>query len=464
MMNSQCRELLNAVDLHSDIEVQIAGRDPVLPTRFSLAEAAAGTLAAVGVAAAEIWKRRSAGEIQQVSVAVLHAAAALNSYRYHRIVDGPDPLAGFAARAAAGATAIYPTGDGRFFHTHESFDTDGMCAAIGVTHPTPEKIAAALHGWNALDLEDHLAGLGHCGAMVRSAEEWAGHPHGQTLAQTPVVEILRIGDSDPEPFGVGARPLAGIRVLDLTRVLAGPTCARTLAEHGADVLRIGAEHLPTLAFFDMDTGHGKRWANVNLKQSQGHDRLRSLAAGADVFSEGYRPGAMARLGFSPEALHEIRPGIVYVSINCYGHAGPFANRPGWEQLGQSVSGMAWEEGGADAPRLVPAAACDYTTGYLAAFGSLVALLRRAEQGGSYHVRVSLARTGMWYMAQPRMAPHLQLPIEIPGRDAVADCTQESITDYGRMLHLAPVVRMSKTPPRWDLPSPQSGSAPLEWIN
>jgi crotonobetainyl-CoA:carnitine CoA-transferase CaiB-like acyl-CoA transferase len=230
------------------------------------------------------------------------------------------------------------------------------------------------------------------------------------------------------------------------------------------VLRVGAQHLPTHTFFDMDTGHGKRWANVDLKQADGRNALLDLVRDADVFSEGYRPGAMQRLGFSPEALHQHRPGIVYVSINCYGHAGPFAGRPGWEQLGQSVSGMAWEEGGANAPRLVPAAACDYTTGYLAAFGALVALLRRAREGGSYQVRVSLARTGMWYLAQPRVAADVQLPGAIPGREAVAQFTEETATGYGLMTHLAPVVQLSKTPPYWELPSPLAGSAPLVWRN
>jgi hypothetical protein len=126
--------------------------------------------------------------------------------------------------------------------------------------------------------------------------------------------------------------------------------------------------------------------------------------------------------------------------------------------------MAWEEGGDTAPRLVPAAACDYTTGYLAAFGALVALLRRAQAGGSYQVRVSLARTGMWYMAQPRVSDDLSLPAEIPGREAVAAFTRESATDYGQMTHLAPVVQLSKTPAYWELPTPRPGSSPLRWVS
>lgn len=458
-------DLCELLDLPKSPSVSFAGSDPILPTRFKLAETAAGVLGAIGVAAGEIWKLRG-GDDQLISVDVNHVAAVLNSFRYHRIVGGMDPAAHFGAAAQTGSTAIYATKDGRFFHTHGSFDAEGMCAALGVVDPTPEKMAAAVGQWDGLELEEHLEALGRCGAMVRSAVEWAEHPHGQALAEVPVVEILRVGDSDPEPFEPGERPLSGLRVLDLTRVLAGPTCARTLAEHGADVLKIGAAHLPTIEAFDLDTCLGKRWANLNLKDSDARATLRKLVAEADVFSEGFRPGVMSRFGFSAETLHELRPGIVTVSINCYGHAGPFAHRPGWEQLGQSVSGMAYEEGGngADMPRLVPAAACDYTTGYLAALGVLVALLRRAQTGGSYQVRVSLARTGMWYMQQPRVAASTSLPDEIPSREQMSPFMEGSLTYAGRLKHLAPVVQMSSTPTRWSCGSPEPGSATAAWLS
>lgn len=462
MPNSQCQELLDTLDLSSDSTLVFTGRDPVLPTRFALAETAAGVLGAIGIAAAEIGKMRGGDAAQEIRVNVHHAAAALNSFRYHRIVGGLDPAQMFGAATQTGSSAIYQTKDGRFFHTHGSFDPAGMCAAIGVQDSTPKKMASAVASWDALELENHITELGHCGAMVRSALEWAEHPHGQALAATPVVEVLRIGDSQPEPFTNANRPLKDIRVLDLTRVLAGPTCARTLAEHGADVLKVGAEHVPTIESFDLDTGHGKRWTNLNLKENEDHETLRALVGDADIFSEGYRPGVMRRLGFGADELHEMRPGIINVSINCYGHSGPFANKPGWEQLGQSVSGMAVEEGGADAPRLVPAAACDYTTGYLAALGTLVALLRRAREGGSYRVRVSLARTGMWYMQHPRVSTDAELPDGVPSREAIARFTIESATHLGPLLHLAPVVEMSQTPPYWELPSPSAGSSQPVW--
>lgn len=457
-------ELCDLLNLSIDLPVNFTGCDPTLPTHFRLAETAAGALGAIGVAATEIWSARGGSE-QALSVDVRHVAAALNSFRYHHIINGMDPASMFGTAGQTGTTAIYPTRDDRYFHTHGSFDPDGMCADLGITDPTPEKMAKAVAQWDGLELEAYLESKGHCGAMVRSAHEWAEHPHGQALAEMPVVEILSLGESDPEPFQSGERPLSDVRILDLTRVLAGPTCARTLAEHGADVLKVSAAHLPTIEAFDLDTCLGKRWAYLDLRNGGDRDTLERLVTRADVFSEGFRPGVMSRFGFSGEELHQLRPGIISVSINCYGHTGPFAHRPGWEQLGQSVSGMAFEEGGngTEPPRLVPAAACDYTTGYLAALGVLVALKRRAEHGGSYQVRVSLARTGMWYMAQPRIAPDAGLPADIPSRHECIEFTEISSSYAGMLRHIKPVVQLSQTPAHWSAGSPQPGSAAPAWL-
>ena len=159
------------------------------------------------------------------------------------------------------------------------------------------------------------------------------------VAALPLMEIMRIGDSDPEPLPTGDRPLSGIRVLDLTRVLAGPTCARTLAEHGADVLEITGAHLPSLGYQELDTGHGKLAAHLDLRAPGDVDILRGLVRKADVFSQGYRPGTLASRGLSPEELAAIRPGLVYVSLSAFGHAGPWASRRGFDTVVQTVSGI-----------------------------------------------------------------------------------------------------------------------------
>jgi crotonobetainyl-CoA:carnitine CoA-transferase CaiB-like acyl-CoA transferase len=357
-------------------------------------------------------------------------------------------------------TAIFACGDGRYIHLHGSFThTPGILAELGLREgATSEEIAAATLKRGAFELEDALAANGLCCAVCRTAEEWAAHPQGALLAMRPVLEVTKIGEAPPVPLGDADRPLSGIRVLDLTRVLAGPTCARTLAEHGANVLHITSPHLPTIDRFEMDTGHGKRQAFLDLNLPPEAEQLRELVRGADVFSQGFQHGSLERRGFGAKQLARTRPGIIYVSENAFGHEGPWMGRPGWEQLAQATTGVAVVQGGADKPTLAPAAMNDYTTGYFAAMGTMIALRRRAQEGGSWLVRVSLSQTSMWYY---------RLGIGLDGGAAsgigdMAPFMQERDTPYGRMKHLKPPLQMSETPPRWALPSAPIGTGRPIW--
>lgn len=360
----------------------------------------------------------------------------------------------------------HPTKDGRYFLPHMGLPhlAERILSILKCEYEL-DSVVRAVASWDALALEDAVAEVKGCGAMVRTADEWAMHPHGKALAMQPVIEIIKIGESDPEPLpsvaGINKdRPLAGTRVLDLTRILAGPTCARTMAEHGADVLMVTAEHLPQSEFFVMDTGHGKRTCFLDLAHDSERQRLLELVRDADVFSQGYRPGALARHGFSPEQLAEIRPGIIYTSMNCYGYTGPFKERAGWEQLAQTVTGIAAEHGG-DRPTLLPAAACDYTTGYLAAYGTLLALGLRARVGGSYHVRASLCQSGMFIHRQERVDfedPNMEIE-----ESELAEIRATSVTPYGQMQHLGPVLGLSETPPHWELPTVPLGTHKAGWL-
>jgi crotonobetainyl-CoA:carnitine CoA-transferase CaiB-like acyl-CoA transferase len=249
-------------------------------------------------------------------------------------------------------------------------------------------------------------------------------------------------------------------VLDLTRVLAGPTCARTLAEHGAEVLHVRSPHLPFIEPFVIDTNPGKRSCHLDLERTEDAAQLRALVRQAHVFSQGYRAGALAHRGFAATDLAELRPGIILVSINCYGHTGPWAGRPGWEQLAQTATGMALEHSGNEAPAVVPAAVTDYTTGHLAAFGVMRALARRTTEGGSWLVRVSLARTAMWVQSLPR-TPAEASPSGIDPA-ALAPWWIEMNTAWGRLGRLGPIERMSETPPRWDLPPAPLGTHAPRW--
>ncbi|MFZ5670916.1 MAG: CoA transferase [Pseudomonadota bacterium] len=433
---------------------------PALATPFYGEAAAAAALAAGAAEAGAIWRTRT-GVSQAAAVDTREAAASLISFLFQRFED--PALAPARDLPTTAANGFLPCGDGRFVYLHPSFDDSrGHLALLGC-EDRPEAVRAALAGWRAADLEAAAAKAGLCAAMVRSPGEWDRSDQGRRLAATPLVEVTRIGEGPPVPFPAeGDGPLSGVRVLDLTRVLAGPACARTLAAHGAEVLHISGPGLPSVPPFVADTGHGKRCAVLDLKTLAGRERLWALAAEADVFSQGYRSGALDRLGFSAEAMAARRPGIVHVSINCYGHDGDWAERPGWEQLAQTVSGMAHVQGGAPdgggEPALLPAAVNDYTTGYLAAFGTMVALRRRAQDGGSWRVRVSLTRTAMWVRS---LGLHADAASPFtPGE--LAGWSLRETAGFGPVSFLRFPATMAATPPRWRRPSEPLGTHDAAW--
>jgi crotonobetainyl-CoA:carnitine CoA-transferase CaiB-like acyl-CoA transferase len=253
-------------------------------------------------------------------------------------------------------------------------------------------------------------------------------------------------------------PLSGLRVLDLTRILAGPTHARTLASYGADVLYITSPRLPNAQVWTMDTNQGKLSAFLDLDQSKNVERLRELVKEADVFAQGFRAGSLERRGFGPEELAAQRPGLIYVSINCYGHVGPWRERPGWEQLAQTASGLAAAQGTPERPERMPAAACDYTTGYLAALGTLAALWRRSREGGSYLVRASLAQSAMWFA---RLGPTCD-PAQASGPGDLAELVVDTPTAWGTLRHLKPAVHLSETEPHWSRPPVPLGTHAPVW--
>lgn len=436
--------------------IDLTGGDPVLPTDFKIGTAASTVIAATALAATELWRLRT-GRGQSVSVDVRAAVAAFRSERYLR-VDGqvpPDPrgeIFGF-----------YRTADGRFIQLHGALPhhRDGIVGLLGC-ESTRAAAATAVQAWKAEDLETALAGIRMPAVMVRSSAEWQTHPQGRAVAALPLLEIVRIGDSRPEPAGDGGRPLSGVRALDLTRVIAGPVCGRTLASYGAEILLITSPHLPNMPRLVMDTGQGKLSATLDLRRAGDAERLRDLVRPADVVCQSYRPGALATQGFSPEDVARLRPGIVYVTLSAYGHTGPWRERRGFETLIQSASGMAHEQGqaaGLDRPSHLPAQVVDHGTGYLAAFGALVALARRAHEGGSYLVRVSLAQTGRWVDALGRVdgrrTPELTL-------EAVDDLLANSDTPFGRLRHVVPAARLSETPAFWSRPAVPLGTHAAAW--
>ncbi|HEX5093020.1 MAG TPA: CoA transferase [Burkholderiales bacterium] len=446
MPQAALRELLALARLEG--EAEIAGTDPVLKTPYRVGAAGAAALAAVGVAAAELWRLRT-GRNQKVSIDLRAAAASLKSGAYLKI-DGKAPKAIWDP-----FSLFYPVKDGRWvrFHCNYPHHRAAALRVLGVGEDV-EAAKAAAAAWEGAALEEAIHAAGGCAGFVRTAREWAAHPHSTAVAAQALLTIERIGDAPPEPLPAGNRPLAGIRALDLTRVLAGPTCARTLAEHGADVLKITAAHLPDSGDIDLDTGLGKLSAQLDLRKAEDVETLRRLAKQADVFSQSYRPGALAARGFSPEALATLRPGIVCVSLSAWGTTGPWQERRGFDSIVQTVSGMADVQGAGGAPKLLPCSAIDYVSGYVMALGAMVALARRAKEGGSWRVRVGLARTGKWIVDRGTADP--------AGSVEPVAKTMETKSPAGVITHLAPVLQLSETPPFWARPPVPLGYHRPEW--
>ena len=437
--------------------VELTGEDPALPSSFRVGAAAQTTIAAAALAAAEVWKLRT-GRTQTVACDMRHAVIEFRSERHMRIAGrtrGPawDKIAG-----------VYASGDGRKVRLHTNFPhhRDGILELLGCAYER-DAVQAALMQWRAEAFETAAAEAGLVATMMRSPEEWAAHPQGKAVARLPLFEIIRIGDAPARSLPAGAdRPLSGVRVLDLTRVIAGPVCGRTLAAHGADVMRITAPHLPSLPELDIDMGRGKLSSHVDLRAADDRACLEGLLRESHVFVQGYRPGGLDAKGFSPEALAEMRPGIVAVSLSAYGHEGPWADRRGFDSLVQTASGINVAEAEAAAgvaPRELPAQALDHASGYLMAFGAMMALMRKAQEGGSWHVRVSLAQTGHWLTGLGRVANGFACAE--PSGEELRAVTGEIDTPFGRLSFVKHAARLSETPASWERPPVRLGThAPL----
>ena len=444
-------------------EVEITGgTDPILPTPFRIGETSAAALAAVGLAVSDLWMLRS-GRRQSIAVDARQATASLRSGHYLKM-DGAH-----VSTERNTIMGVYPAKNGRWSYLHCNFPNHRAAAlsVLGVPEDR-EAVRKAVAQWDALELEEAIIAAKGAGGMVRTMDEWAKHPQAAAIATLPLMEIVKIGDGAPQKLPDGDRPLSGIRVLDLTRVLAGPTCARTLAEHGADVLKITGAHLPNIGYQEYDTGHGKLSAHLDLREAKDVEILKGLVRETDVFSQGYRPGTLGARGFSPEALAKLRPGIVFVSLCAFGHVGPWASRRGFDTVVQTVSGITNRQGelfpgAAPGPQFYPVSAIDYLTGYLMAFGAMVALARRAREGGSWLVRISLAQTGRWLVGRGQVLDALlkDIPKEFTP-DELERWSITSDTPVGRLRHLGPVLRMSETAPRWARPSVPLGHNEPVW--
>lgn len=436
--------------------VTLTGADPALPSSFAVGTAAQASFAAAALAATEIGRARN-GLAQTVSVdmrgAALEACSAFT-------------IAGVTPQVWDKLAGLYACRDGWVrLHTNFAHHRDGVLRLLGLpAGPDTERsaVAAALSTWDALAFEQAATDAGMVVAALRSFAEWDAHAQAAALRAQPLVAIERIGDAAPRAWPalpLERRPLDGLRVLELTRILAGPFCGRLLAAYGADVLLVNAPHLPNIESI-AENSRGKLSALVDLRDAAGRDALHAVLRDADVFVQGYRPGALAAFDLTPAAVATLRPGIVMVSLSAYGESGPWAGKRGFDSLVQTATGFNHAEGeaaGDGRPRALPMQVLDIATGALMAFGAQAALLRQRREGGSWHVRVSLARTGAWLRALGRVASGLSGPAaDFAGRLEVTP------SGWGALGTLPHAVHFSHTAAGYARPSMPPGSDPLAW--
>ena len=420
--------------------------DPLYPSPLRLAAGMATLLGNVAGAVNDIHESQT-GDRQSAEVDLGQACVAISSMWVLK-VDGRNAFESLPDSIAPGQ-GIYPTRDGRYLYLLSGFPhiVERTMDALGCT---PDDVATCVAAHDAAELEAKLVDAQLTGVTIRTPDEWRAHPQGKLLADSAAVTIEQIGDAPPQPVPGGELPLNGVRVIDSTRVLAGPTISRTLAALGADVLHIGSPNVPDMQAAQADTGHGKRRAFVDLETEVGRGALWSLIDGADIFSQSYRARSLARRGLSPQALAERRPGIIYISENAYGQFGPWQEKRGFDGNVQAASGIHWLQQ-KDPTELIgsgPAMALnDYGTGYWGAYGALEALKRRAVEGGSWHVKVALGQTAAWFLRLG--APH-QIEDADPDQGyRLADRFSETVdSDYGALTRLTFPISFTDIQPRW----------------
>ncbi|MEZ5259351.1 MAG: CoA transferase [Ilumatobacteraceae bacterium] len=353
----------------------------------------------------------------------------------------------------------YPTADGWIrLHTNASHHRAAMLRALGCA-PERDAVGTVLRSMAAADAESAVVEAGGCAAAMRSLGDWDRHPQGAAVAAEALIDLAWHPSATPVGAsgarGTPERPLAGVRVLDLTRVLAGPVATRFLAGLGAEVLRIDPVDWNEPAVIP-DVIRGKRAARLDLRSAEGRDRLEALIGAADLFVHGYRPEALERLGFAAPIRRALNPGLVDVCLDAYGWTGPWAARRGFDSLVQMSTGVAHEgrAAGVEPPRPLPVQALDHATGYLLAAAALRGWRHRLRDGRGSTGRVSLARTARPLVDGPRGDPeHRFRPLDSDDLDPELEATP-----WGPARRVRPPVRFDGMSLRWPSPTQDLGTA------
>jgi crotonobetainyl-CoA:carnitine CoA-transferase CaiB-like acyl-CoA transferase len=460
-------DLLADIGLSADDaggRVTFTGQDPLVPARHRLAAAIGIPMMGNAVAAAAMHRHRG-GPGQDLHLDLRQAVHHINpSYAWKPTLAGEFPSVALLLDNPFGLIP-YRTSDGRTVMASAVYPHQAArwCRFLDVP-PDFAKVAQAFSGWDSFELEEaaNAAGLPAC--VARAPEEWLEHPQGALLAGQPVIGLTRIGDAPPRPLSHSDRPFGGIRVLSFTHAVAGPTVGRVLAEHGADVL--GAtrpndfEH--DWVYFEANLGSRSAW--LDLTKGTGRADAERLLHDAHIVVNNHRELKLEKLGIDPRELARRHPGLVYVSITCYGSGGPWANRGGFDMNGSAASGLMVLEGSAANPQLPPTGLInDFITGYMGALGAAAGLLKQQTEGGSWHVTVNLTRNAMWYQSLGLVDP---ADVGCDDEHTIGEpASYNADSPMGRVHMLAPPVNFSHTPARWPDPVlvPRGSSLP-EWTS
>lgn len=447
--------------------IAITALDPLMPSQVRLGGAAALALVQQSVVAAHIWKTRT-GLGQDISIDLgqaIRRIAPTTEFKWETINGLPGDI---ADKTIGAYLSFFPTKDGRHVIPANLYPgiKSRMLAALDCAD-NPHALGRAIARHTADELEQMGEAGGFVMAKVRSVEEFVHEPVFDYLASKPLIEIEKIGESDPEPFTeFGTAPLSGIRALGMGHVIAGAGIGRSLASLGADVLNVWRsmewEQEPLL----LTSNVGMRSTRINVRSEAGAETMRELLRNADVFFANRRPGLLDHLGLDAEAAAELRPGIVHVTVSTHGEDGPWKNRIGFDQVAGSVTGMVAAEGTLADPKLPPTSIVnDYLVAWLGATGAMAALARRATEGGSYKVHVSLDRAAMWIMSLG-MFDKAYVPEAIArgGEHTLIDPQLfTSLTPLGIYQGITENVTLSRTPHHYaNVLSPKGADQPV-WL-
>lgn len=424
-----------------------------LPSTFAVTDLAGASIATAGLAAAALLKRAG------LAPGALQVDRRLASFWFAWTLRPQ----GWALPPMWGDIAgDYATRDGWIrLHTNAPHHRAAVVRVLGPV-ANREEAAARVATWSKAELEHAVVATGGCAAEMRSIDEWKAHPQGQALAEQDLIWSQDQAIAPAPAWALTAeRPLAGVRVLDLTRVLAGPVASRFLAGLGAEVLRIDPPGWDEPGVIP-EVCLGKRCARLDLKDPPGRERFEELLRHADVLIHGYRGDALENLGFDAEVRQDLAPGLVDVSLNAYGWSGPWRNRRGFDSLvqmstGIAEAGMRWRQ--ADKPVPLPVQALDHATGYLMAAAALCGLGRRLASGRGSTWRLSLARTAQFLVEQGMQAD--ALPALAGEAPADLDPAIEA-TAWGPAQRLRPPLLLEGTPLQWALPAAALGSSKPYW--